>query len=159
MDVCMWWCVWEAIALILKQRGDVPYLDEFVVPDGDELLARLVQCHCRYAVFSIVEGRHWWSIVIFERVVTWLTTTHSKLKAHHRDGQTRRGAFITYGFTAMAAMVLSNAQLSLVEHDAQIPEERTSAHLARVGFDPFGCFTAVFAHIPEYQHAVFTSAD
>lgn len=95
-------------------------------------------------------------LVVGERPVAFGADAHRILEAVHGQDTAVGRAVVANGATAQTAMVLSQAELPLVKHGAQVPEKGPAAALARARFGPLGGFQPLDSHAPQPQHRVLT---
>lgn len=98
-----------------------------------------------------------YSLACFELVVALIAHTHIEFKAHNGNVDAIGGAFVANGPAAVAAVMLPNADLPLVHHGTQIPEEWPSTHLAGIRLNPLAHFLSHCVHFPENQHRILAS--
>lgn len=88
-----------------------------------------------------------------------IANAYIELEAHDRYVDAAVAALITDGLATVPAVVLPDAQLTLVHHGAQVPEEGPSAQLTVVGLDPHGHFFPHRVHLPEDDYRVVACRD
>lgn len=95
-----------------------------------------------------------YSLFALQSLEALLAHTHVELKSHDRNVDPIVGALVAHGLATVATVMLPNADLLLVDHGPQIPEEGPRTQLARVRLDPLRSHLPHGVHLPEHDHRV-----